>query len=240
VGYILVSGIPVLKVVNDVQDMISIVQQSADRVSLIKNIQYFTYEVINQDRSIFLKEEAERILDNSIKKIERIQEELKSGEYGGPTFDSYPFLDKVIKENGCYRLETIPGCNSCDDVIYDNSYGFSEEVGSLPLDELIRTYIYSVTNFMNDVEEGKYIKLQFNTKENIKILYDQFLEDQFFMLQEKLVENILGDLNYVNHELVEEIKVQLNTQSESVVTIIAIGIFICILIYIYFQKIVFK
>jgi len=236
--YIVISGIPVINVINDVKDMLSIVQQSADRISLIRGIQYYTYEVINQDRSVFLKEEAERILDNHIYKIEKIQEDLKSGGYGGPTFDSYPFLDKVTKENGCYRLDLIPGSNMCEDVIYNSNYGFSEEVGSLPLDELIRTYVYYAKNFVNDVEEGKYIKLPFNTKENIEILYRQFLNNDFFKLQANLVENILGDIYYINHELMEEVLVQLGNKSKEVVVLIGFGIALFLLIDVFiFNKV---
>jgi len=56
-----------------------------------------------------------------IKKIKNIQEGLKTGSYGGPTFDDYSQLDEVMKENGCHRVETFS--STCDSVIYDSSYG---------------------------------------------------------------------------------------------------------------------
>jgi len=52
----------------------------------------------------------------------KIQDELKTGSYGGPTFDSYSFLDVVTKENGCHRLE-MAGGSTCETMVYDSSFG---------------------------------------------------------------------------------------------------------------------
>ncbi|OUM62400.1 hypothetical protein PIROE2DRAFT_11307 [Piromyces sp. E2] len=200
--YILIGGMPVLTAVSKVRGILSIAQKSSDRLPIIKSIQYYTYEVVNQDRSIFLDDEPNRILNDLIYKLEKIQEELKTGSYGGPTFDDYPFLESAIKENGCHRLEGAGG-TSCDSIVYDSSYGFSEEVGTLPIDELIRTYIYYVKNFITNNEEGKYIHLPFTSKENIRIMYNQMFSDDFFKLQDSLMENIFGDIQYIDSSLME-------------------------------------
>ncbi|ORX61102.1 hypothetical protein BCR36DRAFT_6913 [Piromyces finnis] len=68
--YMIIDTIPTIDVINDVTSTLKIVQKSADRLSLLKGIQLYTYEVINQDRSIFLEDEPERILKDMIQSLE--------------------------------------------------------------------------------------------------------------------------------------------------------------------------
>ncbi|OUM56941.1 hypothetical protein PIROE2DRAFT_18237 [Piromyces sp. E2] len=226
--YVIISGIPILTAMSDEEDILAAAQKSIDRFTIIKSIQLFTYEVINQDRSIFIDYEPQRILDDYITRIETIQEELKSGSYGGPTFDSFPFLDNVLKEGGCFRDKRY--MDDCERIEYDNSYGFSEEVGTLPVNELIREYIFNVKNFLNDFDNGKYVTNTFTSKENIEILYEQFTEDKFFKLQEKLVDNIVGDIQYINQEIIDYSQSLLDDKSEELILLIALGILIFLII----------
>ena len=50
--------------------MIIILLNKADRYSLIRGIQLFTYEVIYQDKSIFIEDEPNRVLDDLIYQLE--------------------------------------------------------------------------------------------------------------------------------------------------------------------------
>ncbi|KAG4107262.1 hypothetical protein H8356DRAFT_920448, partial [Neocallimastix lanati (nom. inval.)] len=189
----------------------------------------YTYEVINQDRSIFVLKEPQRIINDLINRLEKIQEELKTGSYGGPTFDSYPNLDNVLKENGCHRFSKNVGGSNCETMVYDSSYGFSEEVGTLPINELINEYLYYVKNFLIDVDnENKYLhaKLPFVSKENIGIIYQLVTNDNFFKLQEGLIENIFGDLQYINNELMYYSIKYITKQSDLIIIIILIGVLI--------------
>jgi len=70
------------------------------------------------------------------------------------------------------------------------------------MNELIREYLFHVNSFIDDVNDGKYILLPFSTKENIKVLFDQVLKDNFFKLQEQLVNNIIGDILVADDDLI--------------------------------------
>jgi len=72
----------------------------------------------------------------------------------------------------------------------------------LPLNELIREYLFHVKSFIEDVNEGKYVSLPFSTKENIGIVFNQVLHDNFFRLQEQLVNNIIGDILVTDDDLI--------------------------------------
>jgi len=204
----------------------------------MKAINLYTYEVVIQDRSIFLSHEPERILNDYVYKIETIQEELKTGSYGGPTFDRYPALDNVLKENGCHRLARGGGTISCEDMVYDNESGFSQEVGELPLNELIREYLFQLKNFLNDVDDGnKYTQLPFTSKENIALVFENLSRDNFFKFQEGMMENISGDIQYVNDQLMNYSINLLNDKSEVVIILIVIGILLFIIIDLFiFEK----
>ncbi|OUM58781.1 hypothetical protein PIROE2DRAFT_15861, partial [Piromyces sp. E2] len=239
-AYILIGSFPVISVIKGTESTLSIIQKSADRIPLLKGIQLYTYEVINQDRSVFLDNEPERILKDMVKNLETIQEELKTGSYGGPTFDSYPELDKVLKENGCFRLQQATGAGTCEDVVYDASYGFTEQLGTLPLDELIRSYLYYVKNFITDVEDERYVRLPFNNKENISIIFHQVLNDDFFKLQEGLMENILGDIQYINYELMDDVIENISNIIDVIVADVIIGFSLFLIITIFVLYSVFK
>ncbi|KAL6612089.1 hypothetical protein U3516DRAFT_550317, partial [Neocallimastix sp. 'constans'] len=202
------------------------------RLPIIFRIKYYTYETVFQDRSVFVPNEPERILNDLISNLENIQEELKSGSYGGPTFDNYPFLNKMLKENGCHRLLNV--CSD-EDFQYDSSYGFSEELATLPQNELIREYLYYVKNFLNDIQNFQYTQLELINRENLEIMFNQVLNDNFFKLQEKLLINIKGGIQVVNYELITYINVILdnNLTSLTVLTVSGAILFIFTNIFIF-------
>jgi len=116
--------------------------------------------------------------------------------------------------------------------------GFFEEVGTLPIDELIRTYLYYVKNFISDNEEGKYVHLPFTNKNNIRIMFNQMWSDNFFKFQESIMENILGDIQYIDYLLTEYSMNSLSTNSRIIIITIAIGIFMFLIIdFFVFNKI---
>ncbi|ORX49603.1 hypothetical protein BCR36DRAFT_370628 [Piromyces finnis] len=199
--YVIISEMPIL----------------IDRFSIIKSIQLYTYEVINQDKSVFVNDEPQRIL-------KKIQEELKSGSYGGPTFNEYPFLNDVLKEGGCFRYDGNTEC-------------FSEEVGLLPLNELIRVYLFNVKSFINSIEDTKYVNVTFSNKENIAIIYEKISNDNFFKLQDGLVNNIIGDLQYINQNIMNNTEEFLKEKSKEIIVIITVGVIVFLAIdYFVFNK----
>jgi len=212
-----------------VKDLVAIAEKSADRYTLLKGIQLFTYEVINQDRSLFLEGEPERILSDSIKRLETLQEELKTGSYGGPTFDNYPALNHILKDNGCHRMYYDPSCMFMM-YEYDNSYGFTEEVATLPINELISEYLYHVKGFMDNVKEGKYDRLPFSNEENIKIMFQQVINDNFFRLQEKLVNNLIGDIQVMDDYLISSSLQLLDSNRDMLIYVVIFGSLILLFI----------
>jgi len=68
--FIILSALPVLITLKEIRDMLSLIDKSADRISILKNIQLYTYEVINQDKSLFLLNEPERILNDLVNRLE--------------------------------------------------------------------------------------------------------------------------------------------------------------------------
>jgi len=52
----------------------------------------------------------------------KLQESLKDGSYGGPTFDNYPELDFILKDTGCYRVEGTP----CENLNYNETSLFGK------------------------------------------------------------------------------------------------------------------
>ncbi|OUM62540.1 hypothetical protein PIROE2DRAFT_11118 [Piromyces sp. E2] len=93
-----------------------------------------------------------------------------------------------------------------------------------------RTYLFHVENFINDVDNEKYVRLPFADKENIGIVYNQVMNDIFFKLQEGLMDNITGDIQYINSELLNYANTLLSNTSEMIVIIITIGVLIFIII----------
>jgi len=108
--------------------------------------------------------------------------------------------------------------------------GFTEQIGTLPLDELIETYLFYVKSFLNNVSEGKYKKLQFINKQDIAAIHNLVMNDNFFKLQEGLMENILGDIQYVNYELMDNVIKTVTDTTDIVVTVIIIGLLIFLFI----------
>ncbi|KAG4106217.1 hypothetical protein H8356DRAFT_1628065 [Neocallimastix lanati (nom. inval.)] len=229
--------VPVYNSIKEISDLLKIVDKSSDRFALIKGIQLYTYEVIYQDRSIFVENEPQRILNDYINRIKTIQNELKSGSYGGPTFNKYPSLDFITKENGCHRMYYDPSCNF---MFYDISYGFTEEAATLPLDQLISEYLYHLENFIIDANNGEFIQLPFTSKENIEILFRQVLNDKFFRLQEKLINNIVGDFLVLHDNLTSYSNIILNNQIELIIYLVIFGILALLIIDIFVLNRIFN
>ncbi|ORX45584.1 hypothetical protein BCR36DRAFT_259127, partial [Piromyces finnis] len=235
--FIILVDYMVFDISTKVKDLVTIAEKSADRYTLLKGIQLFTYESVIQDRSLFLEGEPERILSDNIKKLEKLQEELKTGSYGGPTFDNYPALDNILKDNGCHRMYYDPSCMFMQ-YQYDSSYGFTEEIATLPMNELISEYLVNVKSFIENLKEDKYIKLPFSNAENIKIMFEQMKNDNFFRLQEKLVNNLIGDIQVIDDYLISSSLLLLDSNKNTLIYVVSIGCGILIIIDIFvFNKV---
>jgi NADH:ubiquinone oxidoreductase subunit 6 (subunit J) len=229
--YIIITAIPVINTKKNVSDILSLIQESSDRLTLIGGINLFTYEVVNNDRSIFLDNEPKRILKDYISQLRKKQDSIKYGSYGGPSFDAYPSLDYLLKDNGCHRLENIG--SSCDSVIYDSSYGFSEELATLPINELIYEYLLNVEQFINDVDNDKYAIVPFTNRENIKMIYDQIVDSDFFKLQSGLIDNIVGDIQFIDSELIKLTRGMVDEFYDTMIIIVGVGIVLIFFIVIF-------
>jgi len=117
--------------------------------------------------------------------------------------------------------------------------GFDKEVATLPINELIFTYISNVEFFLKAVEDGKYIILPFVNKENIKIIYDQFINNNFFKLQNNLIDNIVGDIQYINDELIKLLIGLIETFNKTMIVMVIIGICLTLFSFIFILNRVF-
>ena len=83
---------------------------------------------------------------------------------------------------------------------------------------------------MEDVEDEKYIRLPFLDKENIRTMFNQFLNDSFFKLQDGIMENMIGDIQYINMELMNYANSYITEISQLLLTIIIVGIIVFLII----------
>jgi len=83
---------------------------------------------------------------------------------------------------------------------------------------------------LEDVEDGKYIRLPFLDKNNIRIMFNQFLNDNFFKLQDGIMDNILGDIQSINMELMDYANAYITEISQLLLTIIIVGIVLFLII----------
>ncbi|ORX84507.1 hypothetical protein BCR32DRAFT_266292 [Anaeromyces robustus] len=225
--------------INEINDTVKIIKQSSERLYYIQNIQLYTYEVVNQDRTLFLEGEPERIINDLIYKLKTNQEALRDGSYGGPSFDNYPGLNHILKNSGCHRS---PGDNSCETINYNetSAYGFNKEVATLPLNEQISQYLFYVENFLGSVESGKYIQLPFTTAENIYTVISNVIKDDFFKLQQGFVDNIINSLNLLDDYLIENIDDSLDQGKSNCIILLVIGTILISFIDLFIIRIVYS
>lgn len=197
------------------------------RVYYLNGIRSYTHEIILQDKSAFVDGEAYRLVEDFIYKLEKTQENLKDGFYGGPPISDYDILDDILKVNGCYRKD---GDNSCDNIEYDDSFGYTKEIATLPVDDMIREYVYHVRRFLNDYDDGKYIQLDFNSTENIRKLFTVILTDPFFKLQTNLVKDMTGSIEKIDEVLLAYIDKKISTCRSTLYYMLGIGVALFLLI----------
>ena len=106
-------------------------------------------------------------------------------------------------------------------------------MGTLPLNELLREYLFHVKSFIDDVNDGKYVSLPFLTKENIGIVFNQAFNDNFFKLQENLVDNIIGDILVADDNLISSSISILEKNKNVVIYMIVIGSVLLLIIDIF-------
>jgi len=83
------------------------------------------------------------------------------------------------------------------------------------------------------VQSGNYIKLPFLNKENIQVLFKQDVNDSFFKIQEKIVNNIVGSIEAINEKLIEYMEDYLYSKKDSVTVMLIIASILLILIDIF-------
>lgn len=104
----------------------------------------------------------------------------------------------------------------------------------MPINELIREYLFYVEDFVRDVSNtDKYVVLPPTSKENIKIIYDQFIDSDFFKLQNGLIDNIIGDIQYIDDELINLSVGMIESFYNNMLVIICVGVVLIIIIVIF-------
>jgi len=103
----------------------------------------------------------------------------------------------------------------------------------LPQNELINEYLYYVKSFLNNIKELQYIQLELISKENLEIMYNQVLNDNFFKLQDVLIKNIKGGIEVANYELIKYSNVILDDKLTSLTLITVTNVILLIFIYIF-------
>jgi len=101
--------------------------------------------------------------------------------------------------------------------------GFSKDLGTLPINELLREYLFYVKNFIKDVEHNKYIRLPFNSRDNIEIIYNQIKESDFFKLQNDIITNLYNALQFLDNQLIDLTIKMLDENSQSIIWLIILG-----------------
>ncbi|OUM67312.1 hypothetical protein PIROE2DRAFT_58857 [Piromyces sp. E2] len=206
----------------------------------VNNIYKFQNAANKQYKSIVIEfpnnKETTRLYAYFLTDVMTIQEQLKTGEYGGPTFDAYPSEYLNVLKTFLIKVMFFPNVNNHYRIITNNNHtteimiGFSKELGTLPINELIREYLYYVNNFIYDVENKKYIRLPFYEKEDIQTMFDQEINDSFFKLQEGLMNNIYGAIQFINAKLNDYTEEYLQKNNKTTIEIIIIGIVLLIFI----------
>ena len=95
-------------------------------------------------------------------------------------------------------------------------------------------------NFIIDANNGEFIQLPFTSKENIEILFRQVLNDKFFRLQEKLINNIVGDFLVLHDNLTSYSNIILNNQIELIIYLVIFGILALLIIDIFVLNRIFN
>ena len=111
--------------------------------------------------------------------------------------------------------------------------GFSEELATLPINELIYEYLLNVEQFINDVDNDKYAIVPFTNRENIKMIYDQIVDSDFFKLQSGLIENIVGDIQFIDSELIKLTRGMVDEFYDTMTIIVGVGIVLIFFIVIF-------
>ena len=111
--------------------------------------------------------------------------------------------------------------------------GFSEELATLPINELIYEYLLNVEQFINDVDNDKYAIVPFTNRENIKMIYDQIVDSDFFKLQSGLIENIVGDIQFIDSELIKLTRGMVDEFYDTMIIIVGVGIVLIFFIVIF-------
>jgi len=111
--------------------------------------------------------------------------------------------------------------------------GFSEELATLPINELIYEYLLNVEQFINDVDNDKYAIVPFTNRENIKMIYDQIVDSDFFKLQSGLIDNIVGDIQFIDSELIKLTRGMVDEFYDTMTIIVGVGIVLIFFIVIF-------
>ncbi|ORX86171.1 hypothetical protein BCR32DRAFT_290158 [Anaeromyces robustus] len=183
---------------------------SARRSYYLFAINLFCIEVFVKDRNYYQEGEEERLLMDRYKTFEALEQEIKSGKYGGTPPSEIDVFQNLYNNNDCVRHPFSMW--KCDLRVYDEWY--TEELANSPIDYMMVEYLTKLSEFLNQLPEKKY---DLTNQEEIKQMYDDIMANPYVQFIKKISEDILGfidqmadqGITYMRNEIIKYRKITL-------------------------------
>jgi len=177
---------------SECKNLMNLLVHSTKRGYYISSINIYSTEFLLNDKVFYQDGEALRIMIDRGEQLQILEDNLKSGKYGGKSASEYSIFDSLNNSPGCIRTEQLKF--QCDERVFTEYY--TKELAESPIDYIMIEYLNKFNEFVDQNIE----KYNFNTEDPNDIL-------QMFVIATtnpyvktflSLSEDIIGHIDIMN------------------------------------------
>jgi len=173
---------------SECKSLIKFLVYSTKRAYYLSSVNLYDMEIIINDRYYYSEGEELALLNEMYSKLQKLENELKNGVYGGKSSSEYSIFKHLSNNPGCVRSK-----EECDERTFDEFY--TKELSESPIDYLMVEYLNKLSEFINNPPVHHY-DLR-NVDDLVSIIYD-IAGSLHIQLFKKLSDDIIAHINAMN------------------------------------------
>jgi hypothetical protein len=209
----------------------------SERKDHVLDIFMFSYETLLQDRHAYLPGEAESRLNNEIKKLEELQENIYMGKLGLSPTIKMSYLDEIFLNHKCFNINM----DLCSNITEKIDNDFTEDLIKFNVDEIISEFIERArsilyrSNITYQKTEVDPYNLDYG---DIHQFRQRYLNDNDYQFEYDIYDYIIGALKKYEEIIYQIINLKIKDGILCIIAFYIIGISLILFSIVYTRRII--
>ncbi|ORX80370.1 hypothetical protein BCR32DRAFT_293881 [Anaeromyces robustus] len=173
------------------KNLINFLTNSTKRGYYVSVVNHYDMEIFIKDRYYFREGEELTLLTDTYNKLQKLENDLKSGKFGGKTSADYKVFDELNNNPGCVRSKLL--IETCNTRKFTDLY--TKELSESPLDYIVMEYLNKLNEFINNPPTCTHNLVDPN---DIAVIDNEIRQSEYVGLFFSMSDDIIGHIDRMN------------------------------------------